>query len=1230
VGKACVSSNEALDRAVQQQRKAYEDETVIAVNGLIGPSSRFKLPIKQAKTKRKEKEAKINYDYHKRLHDMMVDFLLEGGEIGMSVGVHIDPHIKIRSFYNMLNDKYIIPITPKTIMHMRRPKSVHDYVKKIIGLNRTAKGLTSFEKAFMPPSLVAARADRFGLVDRVIRSSLRLTDNTRQAYAEYQAELETVRTGVTNNIKTHIISGAATVNNSSMDGLYGFKDRDNKNVIIIGEDADTYTIMYEDDPDRARTKVSKKNINVTTESLRMALIDKYRDELLNDLGHGQVRNIVPMAIPTNKSAKSKWMKSNDGKKVMNKIDRLKYYGAENLKSPDIRTITHKGVAYSYVMVKQGEESVGERYHAYVTRIEKPGLKPRSTVKTGYDAKEFKEALKAGFYKSEVKASFSPTLTKRNRFIKGSVDKRWRGFRRMSRQPNSNIMSEVAELRADPGLRYSSLWEELLTYRTVFKKISVDMKSRITNEEKTMSSLIRNLKRSLKTSGNLSKEVIDEMVTAMANMAGAESRVFISKDGTIHSLNAFFTPVGENYFPVKFHRRELDSFIDGAISEMNERKLQLSDEMTEDEIDALDADIKEMEEYGTSLAGLDENSSEEYISRLVFLQKAVHTKHRKKFSDHALRRKDDRVTNDYLNNTYRTLIRNDLIAELVLTVDKMSKLKINPGLLEEEVNYMINRVKVAIGDPNTRAGWGRLRWGNEVIANKINNLKSIAGMQQNWTPGTSEHMFLVLNGLTTMRLLGSKPALGNRTQSVNDAITYGFPILFKAWQDYKNPYWQGIINNTGVLNLVSMFQDVMMSGQEVKMTDVGMVSHPLVLLATAGFSQTLPTKNLISWGRVYNLGREKFIKGALEKTGEKDIKNIYEFLGRLSEKAEGQERKDIEYLAEIYWDLMFANENEQTPEIVRARIKSLVGDIADARLKKMVAWKLSWHFEPLKELFTFTAGEKALRGMTVVASLMAADAMGALGTTRDLKKAKDFDGVEVKVQDRFLSDVAVNIARNAVYSTQFGMSQVYLGEAFGGAGRSGLQYKAYPLQQVIRDYNTFANFANGSSGVGDSIERLLRAQKDAIKYGFVKGFILRQKQYVYSPGTKGIDHEARSVIRILGTRLLASFLAAFIEVLPGIGYSVRLMTGNTAFGAVRSMENPIAGVFMRLIALTVATGADWNDDDENNEIYDDIARLILPVIVSMAIQYIIAKKDMYEEGRLPLSVFDIPPGLKGIR
>ena len=94
MGKKCVSANDALDRAAQQQRKAYEDEAVIAVDGLIGRPTKLKLDLKRAKTKKQKKEAQINYDFHKKLHDMLVEFLLETGEIGMSVGVIIDPHVK--------------------------------------------------------------------------------------------------------------------------------------------------------------------------------------------------------------------------------------------------------------------------------------------------------------------------------------------------------------------------------------------------------------------------------------------------------------------------------------------------------------------------------------------------------------------------------------------------------------------------------------------------------------------------------------------------------------------------------------------------------------------------------------------------------------------------------------------------------------------------------------------------------------------------------------------------------------------------------------------------------------------------------------------------------------------------------------------------------------------------------------------------------------------------------
>ena len=1214
MGKKCVSANEALDRAVQQQRKAYEDESIIAVDGLIGRSSKFKLDLKRAKTKKQKKEAQINYDFHKKLHDMLVDFLLETGEIGMATGTIIDPHIKIRSFYNMLNDKFQFPITPETIMAMRRPKSVYNYVKKIIDLNASKKGISDFEKAWMPPSLVAAKADRFGLVDKVVRSTLRLTDNTRQAYAEYQAELEAVRTGVTNNILSHIRSGAATVNNASMDGLHGFTDRENKKITIVGEDANTYTVIYHDDADRDRVKLSKNDVNADTDLVRRALSEKYRDELLNDLEHGQVRYVIPKGIPVNKSAKQKWLKSDNGKKVMNKIERLKYYGEENLKSPDIRSISYKGVTFYYVMVKQGEESTGESYHAYVTKIEKPGAKPRSTVKTGYDARLFQEAMKEGFYKSEVHSSFGPILSKRNNFIKGSYDKRWRGFRRMSRQPNSSIMNQVAEVRADPQITYNTLWDELLTYRNVNKKMAMDMGKRITGEEKTMSSLLRSLKKSMLTQGSLSKEVVEKFLLALTNMAGAESRVSIQKDGTIHSLNATFTTKGENYGPVKFHRRQMDFFVDKAIAEMKERRLQMSAEMTQAEKKSLDEDIKELEEYAMELAGLNDNSSESDINKLIFLQKAVHTKHRKLMSDHRLRRKDDRVHNDYMSQTYRTLVRNDLVADLVLTVDKMTKLPISPGLLEDEISYMINRVKVAIGDPNTNAGWGRLRFGNQVVADKINSLKNIAGLPQDWAPEHAEKMFVNLNAVMTMMLLGSRPALGNRTQVVNDAITYGFPILFKALEEYKTPYWQGIVNNTGVLNLVSMFQDVMMLGQDIKWTDAGMISHPLLLVATAGFSKNLPTMNMVHWRKLWKLGRENFIK---RNTNDKDIQNIYEWIGRRikKEEIEGKEKEDLEYLASLYWDLLFATEEDQSknPELVKARIKALSGEVSDSKLKRMVAWKLTKHFEPLKELFTFTEGEKANRSITVVASLLGADAMGSLGTSKKLVKALDFDGKQVMVEDRFLSDAAVNISRNAVYNTQFGMSQVYLGEMFAGAGRTGMQYKAYPLQQTIRDFNTFSNFVRGSSGIGDSIERLLREAGGVLSDGYK--VTTGKPQFKYTPGMKGRDHEARAALRDFFTRMVGSIFASMTEILPGLSHAVRLSIGTSQSGMLRSMENPVAGVLMRLIGVAIVSQMDWDDDDEDKTIYDNIARLVLPVIVSVAINWMISNAEAAEEEKL---------------
>ena len=1244
MGKDCTDLNNDIDALIEAQRKSYEDEVILAVNAFIGQPS--KLAMKQAKTNFQKKQAKIDYDYHKKLHDMLVNFFIENGEIGFKHKIYLEPQKQIENFYNLMASKFGgLAITPTTMLMQRRPRAVYSYLKNIIdrtkgkGKFKKRVGIPDIERAAAPPSLVAAKTDRFGILARLLESAQRLSDNVKQATLPFQSAIELVRTRVGTNIVNLVQGGTVTLNNASMDGIYGFRDRDHREVILVGESKDSYTVIYEDDPDRIRTKLKKSDVNITQEGLTIALVEKYRDEFFNDLLHGQARYIVPSTIPTDVKARRKWLKSDDGRAVADKLRRMERYGDINVKSPDVRTVNYKGVKYHYVMVKQGEESVGENYKAYLIMAEEKGKADVHTVDSGYDPALFKEALREGFYRSQVHMSVSPILTKRGKFIKDSVDKRWQSFVRMPKQPQQNIMDDPLPSRPDEGIFYNSIWDQMLVFRTEDTKIGIDMKSRIGDHETSLNALLRRLKRTLKLRGQLTKEQIEEIITSITNLGGIESRVIVAKDGTVHTANSYFTTKGENYGPVSFHKRERDRFVDQVISDMQERKMQQADELTDKEMKSLDADIEQAIEYARMIAGLDDNSTEEYRSRLVYLQTAVHTKHRKVSSDLTKRRKDDRVHPEYLDRTYTTLARNDLIAEVVDSIELLTKLVETPELLADEIDYLINRVKMTMGDPDTNAGWGSLKLGNQQVADQINRIKRMLNMSQDWDAAGAQKMFLTLNALVVMITLGSRQALGNRTQNINEAIVGGWPILIEAWKRYKEPYWQGVINNTGILNIVFQFQDFMMGGQDVKLADAGLVTHPLILMGTFGFSETIPTRPLYHWTKLRKLGRDKFISDAKNKKGKKFQLETYEWLMRLAGKgkgmkfappAEGLERLDIEYLAELYWDLFFSTQDEQTEELTTARIKGLVGEISETRLKKMVSWKLSWHFsivgETGKEFFTFTGGEKANRGIGAVFAIMMADEIGSLGDRLSTSKAYDDNGKEVSVRDRHLSDEAVNMARNAVYATQFGMNQLYLGEMFGGAGKSGLQFKSFPYQQVIRDFNTFDMFMKGSGGawaVGDMVARLMMEQGRIISHGF--RVLAGDKTYKYSPGRKDIDQEARAFIRMLGTRTMASIIGSFTDIGGIVAGIARMAAGRQGFGMMRSMENPIFGLLIRWFMLSWFTAMDWDDDDEDEKtekFFDDITRVLVPVFVALWWQWVKEKKEMIDDDDIP-ALFEAP-------
>ena len=285
--------------------------------------------------------------------------------------------------------------------------------------------------------------------------------------------------------------------------------------------------------------------------------------------------------------------------------------------------------------------------------------------------------------------------------------------------------------------------------------------------------------------------------------------------------------------------------------------------------------------------------------------------------------------------------------------------------------------------------------------------------------------------------------------------------------------------------------------------------------------------------------------------------------------------------------------EQSEELVEKRIRALMGDMAEAQIKKWVTWKLSWWFDeiggPGKEIFTFTEGEKTLRSMTVLMALVDAQKRGILpGSLDDLNRG-NFEDLK--------SELARKIGRDAVYNTQFGMTPMYLGEGFNGLGRLIFQYKQYPTLQSIYDWQTWQKFTDGNNSSADGVVRLTNAFWSMTKQSWTKN-----KSKKYHPRRPDVDHEAMAMLRFLSTRVFASAVGSMISVVPFLGRMLR-GTGSTGFGMIRSAESPALGFAFRMFVWTSILA--MNDDEEAEgaigEIGNALKFLLMPVLLSYVLQ-----------------------------
>jgi hypothetical protein len=572
------------------------------------------------------------------------------------------------------------------------------------------------------------------------------------------------------------------------------------------------------------------------------------------------------------------------------------------------------------------------------------------------------------------------------------------------------------------------------------------------------------------------------------------------------------------------------------------------------------------------------------------------------------------------------------------------LNTNKGEYSRDVyQWLVNRTKIAFNNPLQEGGYKgervKLDWSAQRMANIMNRFSK----KRKWTAEDAQTLLTWSKGMFGATLLGSNVGLTNRTQIVNNVINWGYKAAMKAAKivDGKDPLFtkemvNALIDHAGTDEVTNMLMDALAQGTDISMSDAGMLDIPglpfqLPTKAMKDFLWMLKNnrKGFIEKGipeidiqlrktdaalRNNHLKRIEFKKEKIREALEANKVSRFKFdkvMGPLEREEkrlkDPEQRRTVRVLRELYMDLIITPKDDNNRKKLEAKFKRYMGEVTDNRMKRMVAWKLSWWWDGLApELFTMTEGERLMRKQTVVTAILTAVDSGVLGGIDWNGPKEQYTYVDkinnktvtVDIPEALLSDAAVRIARNAVNNTMFGMSTPHLGEAFIGAGMHMGLYKAYPLQQIEHDYNILKSWWAGGQTAQENMVRIGKEMAAAAKRAYLR--------IEYDPNDTSIDHEALKVLRLISSRVAMSVISVALETLSIFRWIFRTPMAKQFSYMIRGGENPIFAVGFRMLVNGLIWAA-YDDDDQFEgdmvEVGWDIARLFFPVFLTLPLNEI---------------------------
>ncbi len=1197
----CGTANKAWDFSMDEEKDIAQTRTTEAVTYAIGRPQEVSLTDSKSVTEQKVA--------HKELFNEMNDYIMEMMAIS---AYQSNPWDMVKQIEGLLMVKHNGLINRKTIFQsLRRPQAVLKTFRQFVQksrLNNDRKDPSKWKRAIYLPAEYLAQTDPYGYMTRIDASSKSLNDNVRQSMARFEKFIDDSNKGMDAFIGHLYDVGNLTINNMGLDGISAeLNDKKRTKVKVVNSfmrGGETGRLWYVvEDVDGNKKEIPADKLSIDSSEIKQAVVDKFKTEFFNDIMHGQARKLVMKTIPTktivnknkvtigNPAYRAFRRSDGDGKKLDEILSILK----AGLHADNVFTVDAAGFEYTYAMIKSSEQAHGEQYNVYLLSKRSEETDEHTMfIDKGYGQEEY-DIINAdgalthftdGWFKSNEQAvkigipfierDEKGNIVKISENTDAAGKRVFDNFERIEKQPPNEVFEGIIDVPESQLEFYKNIWGAVLETRGTYSILKDEIVRMASSELQRRRKVDLELRREMARQG-MPKEQRQAMLDTIYAIGGIKTYTWTDGSGQLHTLNSQFRHKEENYSPVMWHQKDIDDMLMENYHKLNKQAEDTA--LTDDELDIINEQIAHFKEL---IYGLDEDEVDDSKIRAIRdSARALTTKNRVLWTDDTLRRKDSQVAKDHLFQTFTNLHSNRLTTDLIESVGNIIK-TIPPNLMDEFydgrgndvglINYGINRVKIAQGDVDTESVMSYTK-----TAEFFNSLPFTG---DNHDAESVRKLTLVINGLMTMRYLGTSGAMGNLTQTMNDFIRFGGTFLSKAFGKLNDPKWKDIIANTGVLNIVSMFNDIMLPGnEELKFGDQG-----FSMLGDAISPIPIPTRNLFNWAKILNLSRLKFADYK-----NKDFDSLIMRMITM-EHINTQQRKDLEYVQEMkrwidnnkeqlvrekkgqLYDFATLTEEQQnnSPELVEERMQKMLGKIADDKFRKMVSWKLSWFWggDSIKKWTTFTGTEETLRKLSVIMSLSFAGESGILGSS-----ATNADGV----QPMYYTNEAVKIARNTVYATQFGMNQIYLPEVWEGIPRALLQYKSYPMFQMLHDANVWGSFTKGNKGLIDGMSRLLKGSESAVKERFDKLFRGKQPVLQLQDGT--VDRDASMALRFLMTRFMASIIGTGLSVIPFVNFIARRVGFGVPLQMIKSAENPAVAISMRIAAWSLLLALYGDDDDD---------------------------------------------------